>query len=44
MKETNAIITSVLWTGKNPKEIERFCHKMGLDSFLQREAYISRLI
>ena len=33
MKETNAIITSVRWTGKNPKEIERFCHKMELDFF-----------
>ena len=33
MKETNAIITSVLWTGKNPKKLERFCHKMELDFF-----------
>ena len=33
MKKTNAVITSVVWTGKNKKEIERFCHKMGLDFF-----------
>ena len=33
MKETNAVITSVLWTGKNKKEIEHFCHKMELDFF-----------
>ena len=33
MKETNAIITSVLWTGKNKKEIERFCKIMELDCF-----------
>ena len=33
MKETNAIITSVLWTGKNLKEIERFCKIMELDFF-----------
>ena len=33
MKETNAVITSVLWTGKNKKEIERFCKIMELDFF-----------
>ena len=33
MKETNAIITSVLWTGKNKKEIKRFCKIMELDFF-----------
>lgn len=33
MKETNAVITSVLWMGKNKKEIECFCKIMELDFF-----------
>ena len=33
MKETPAVITSVVWTGKNPKEIERFCNAMEIDFY-----------
>ena len=33
METATLIITSVLWTGKNPKKLERFCHKMELDFF-----------
>lgn len=33
METATLIITSVLWTGKNKKEIEHFCHKMELDFF-----------
>jgi|GEM_PF-4292076 len=33
MKKTSAIIVSVLWTGKNPKEIERFCSSLDICCF-----------